>query len=228
MHSGQKPSSVRKSYNAANFSSDIEPPCTFELLLSSMCFSVLIFYLLHLYYRLRLFASHAAMACDMGSPVSSSTQSHWPFGLHSRKTYSPDGVTMKSKQPKFSPILCRYSRHLHEILFGNSYCDHPMPLPYPCRQSIFPVSSCCDWESILQEKTLSPTTVTLSSNAFSIYSWTKLTVWENASAGAFDMSCNVVFCVMNSHSDSSLSSHIREDSIGFNANTAALPILLTI
>ena len=67
------------------------------------------------------------MACEMGSPVSSSTHSHWPLELHSRKTYSPEGVTMKSKQPKLSPIRRRNAVHFPAILSGMSNLDHFIP-----------------------------------------------------------------------------------------------------
>src|SRR4029450_4040921 len=40
--------------------------------------------------------SASAIAAQIGSPVSSSIQAHWPFGLRSRKYHSPAGVTAKS------------------------------------------------------------------------------------------------------------------------------------
>ena len=49
----------------------------------------------------------SAIASDIFIPVSSSIHSHCPFGLHSRNTYSPSGVTMKSKHPKFRCIRFR-------------------------------------------------------------------------------------------------------------------------
>ena len=43
------------------------------------------------------------MASAIGAPVESSIQYHWPFGLSSRKTCSPSGVTIRSKAPNSKP-----------------------------------------------------------------------------------------------------------------------------
>ena len=49
--------------------------------------------------------SSSAMALPMGRPVRFSTQSHCPFGLHSRNTGSPLLEMTMSKHPKLSPKL---------------------------------------------------------------------------------------------------------------------------
>jgi hypothetical protein len=51
------------------------------------------------------------MAAAIGRPTACSMNAHWPFGLTSRNTQSPSGVTRKSSAPEPQPQRAHQRPH---------------------------------------------------------------------------------------------------------------------